>query len=158
MRLQRERFPDARDGRLTQAFVFCQIPGAPVGRIARRRLEGRGDRAFNLRVGDLPRRPRARLIEQSSDPGRHEPRAPFADGLERHIEVRRDGRVRGAGRAAQDDPRAQGQRLRRRGSARILLERGAFRRTQNESRNRAAESHVVSSSLYTTYDCDRHIV
>ena len=53
IRLQRKRFPDADDRRLTQPLVFCQLASTPVGGIAWRRRERRSDRPFNLRVGDF---------------------------------------------------------------------------------------------------------
>jgi len=93
MRVQRERLPDARHRRLTQAFVFGQVAGTPVNRVPRRRLERRGDRLFNLRIGDLPWSAGPRLIEQSCQPRRDEAPAPFPHGLDRHAELRRNGRV-----------------------------------------------------------------
>ena len=45
--------------------------------------------------------------------------------------------------------RAEREALRRRLSARILVQDDALRRAQHESRYGAAESHVVSSSLDT---------
>ena len=128
MRLQRERFPDARDRRLTQPFVFRQVPGAPVGRIARRRLERRGDRAFNLRVGNFPRRPGR---GSSSNPA-----IRVATNRLRHLPTVWIVTSRSAAIAVCVAPvahrstiaRAEGQALRRRRPARILLKRRAFRR------------------------------
>lgn len=155
--LQRKRLPNPRDGRLAQTFLLRQGPRAPVRRIARGRLQRRGDHALDPRIGDFAGRPRPRFVQQSGEAGIGEALAPFAHRLQRHTEVGGDRPMGRAARAPQDDPGPQGQRLGRRGPSRILFQRQPLRRAQHDSRNGAPASHMVSSSLYTTYDFGRRL-
>jgi hypothetical protein len=80
-------------------------------RIRRRRLQGLGQHAFHLRIGDRAGRPWARLVEQPVEPRGQKPRAPFAHRLFRQPQLPGQRGVRLARGTAQHDPRALRQRL-----------------------------------------------
>jgi hypothetical protein len=62
MRLQSEGAPDPTDRALAQTALARHRTGAPVRRIARRRLQGQRDHALHRGIGDDPRCPGPRLI------------------------------------------------------------------------------------------------
>ena len=141
MRLQRERFPDARDGRLAHVAMLRQAARRPVSGVTGRRLECRRQHAFHVGIGNLPRHAGARLVEQAVQSAREESPAPLADRLLRDMDITRDRRRRFAGRTPEHQPGTQGDGLRGRRTARPALECLAFISRQHNPRYGSAQSH-----------------
>ena len=96
---------------------------------------------FDFGVGNRARDAWPRFVQQPGDSLSEEATAPFADGRSRHALTASDDRVGLALGRAQDDPRAQGDRLRRGPTTRPLLEGRLFVSGQHEWRQRSAQSH-----------------
>jgi hypothetical protein len=144
MRLQAERAPDAGNGRLTQPDLRRHRAGAPVRGIAGGRFQGQRHDLFHVRIGNLPRRARPRLIEQAVQPLHEKSPTPLADGLLLHPRLARDGGVRLARGAREDNARAQRDGLGRRAPTRPPLQRVVLLGSQRQRRHRTSCAHESS--------------
>jgi hypothetical protein len=116
--LQPERPPDPADRRLRQAGGLGHAAGAPVGSVPGLGLQRLGDDLLDVRVGDLARRPGARLVGHPVEAPLDEPPPPLADGLGGDTELGGDALVIQAVGAGEDDPGPLRQPLGALGSAR----------------------------------------
>jgi hypothetical protein len=141
VRLQRERLPRPPHRVLRNAQMRRQRARRPVRGVLGRGLE-RGDHdPFDLLIGDRPRLPRPRLVQQSLQSGRGEALAPLRDRRTRDTQLLGDLRIRQTISRRQHDPRAPRQRLRGLAPPRPRLQAGAFILREldcNSSRSRHA--------------------
>ena len=112
VRLQAERPPDPRHGRLREPHLSGHRPRRPVSGVVRRGLQRPGDHRGDLFVGDRPRAARARHVAQPGDPVLDEPGPPPAHRMRCRAERSRHLCVRCPARAGQNDPAPQRPRLR----------------------------------------------
>src|SRR5215813_9808292 len=150
MRLQAEGAPDAADARGRDAAVTRHAERAPMRGSARLALQRLHDDALDLRIVDLARHPRPRLVEQPVNAALDKTPAPLADRLHGHPLACRHRLVAQARGTAQYDARPQRQSLRRLASVRI-----AFQDTRSLSRQfdlgyRTTRSHPQPSPRFTS--------
>src|SRR5690349_1083154 len=150
VRLQPKGAPDAADRALTQSAALGHRTRTPVGRISRGALQGQPYHALNLRITDLTRWPRTRLVEQTIEPVVHKALPPFAHGLWSYPESARNRPVGIASRALQHNARPLGQCLRTRGPARPILQALALFYRQAQSGYRSPSPHPPPSSIRQT--------
>jgi len=141
MRAKRKGAPDAVDRVAAQPRRLRQRACAPMRRIRRRRLQGLGQHALHLRIGDRARRPRARLIEQPVEPPGQKARAPLAHRLLRQPQAPGQRGVRLARGRAQHDPRALGQCLGGLGPLAPARQRLALLQREDHGLRGATSSH-----------------
>src|SRR5215471_13170310 len=113
MRLQAEGAPDAADARGRDAGVTRHAARAPMRGSARLALQPLHDDALDLRIVDLARHPRPRLVEQPVNAALDKTPTPLANRLHGHPLARRHRLVAQARGTAQYDARPQRQSLRR---------------------------------------------
>src|SRR3954453_21522886 len=106
MGLQSERAPDAADHHAAEARGFSQFARAPVRLSTWRSLQCLNDDLFNMRISDLARGTRSRLIIESFQPCIEEPRAPLANHAQRTTQLLRHGLVIQSLRARKNYSRA----------------------------------------------------
>ena len=83
MRLQAERLPNAADRRMTQLELLRHRPRAPMRRVPRRVLQCVGNHLLHLRIGEPPRCPGPRLVDQPVQPLLDKAPTPAPDRLPR---------------------------------------------------------------------------
>src|SRR5262249_44619137 len=130
--------------RLTEPAPDGHRAGAPVRGVARLCLQGQAHHFLHLGIVDRARDARTWFIEQSVDPPRQEPRAPFADRLLRQPQLARDLGIRLARRTPENDARALRQRLGGARASRPALQRLSLGVADAQWRNRTARAHVRS--------------
>ena len=111
MRRQSERAPDPRDRRLREPDLGRHRPRRPLRRVLRRRLQRLDDHLLHLGIGDRPRPPRTRLVQQAVQPILTEPRAPLPHRRVIDRQPLRDLRVLQPLGRRQHNPGTQRQRL-----------------------------------------------
>jgi len=94
---QRKGPPDPADRALAEPRRRGHRAGAPVGRIARGRLERERDDPLDLGVADRPRGTRAGLVEQPVEATGEEASPPLAHGRLGDQKRRRDDPIRARG-------------------------------------------------------------
>jgi len=157
MRFQRERTPHPTDRALAQSRPGRQGSCAPVRCIVRHRFQRQGDHALDLLVVNRPRRARTWFIEQAVEALGDVPRSPFANGLPRQPQARRDMRVRFTIGARENDARTRSQRIRTRLSTHPPLEDLAIRVRHSQGDERAASWHANSREEIAIYHRSIHI-
>ena len=110
--LEVEPPPDPPDRRLRQAAARGHRGPRPVRRVRRGLLQRRHHHVLDLVEQDRRRPARARLVDQTLEPVRHEPGTPAGHRPWRHPQLGGDLLVRQPVGAAQHDLRPQRQRLR----------------------------------------------
>jgi hypothetical protein len=156
MRLQAERVPDAADRHAAQARRVRHPAQAPVSLAARRGLQGADHHAFDVRVGNRPRRPRAGFIVQTVEPVADKAAPPLPDGLRPRVQSPRNP---GAGQplaTQQDDPRPPRQVRSRPGSGRQRFQALALRLRQHERSLRSPCTHALPPFVEQTHK-GRHL-
>ena len=159
VRLQPERLPDPVHRRLGQADLARHRARRPMRRVPRRGLQRLDDHLLDLLVGDRPRLPRPRLIDQPIQ-------AMLGETRERHLRDHRPlhpeplgdlGVLQTLGRQ-QHDPRALRQRLRARAPPRPRLQLRALlaRSAQSATATRIGHTppiprcHRINASRHST--------
>src|SRR5579864_1805770 len=120
MGLQTEGSPNAADRALGQPRPLSERSRAPMRSVRRRGLQRQCQHPLDSGIRYATRRAWTRLVEQSSQPVTDKPLPPFAHRLMSDPKLRRHTLVRFILRTRQDDPRPQGQSLRRLPAARPL--------------------------------------
>ncbi len=143
---ERLAWPDAADRGLAQPRRPGQAAAAPGRGVGRGRLQGGGDRALDLRVGDPARRPGPGLVQQAIRPALGEAAPPQRHCRPAHTDCLRDATV-GAARlgAGQHDAGAGGQRLPRLPAAHPALQQAVISLGQHD-RDRMRVGHGRASA------------
>ena len=115
MRLQAEGPPDPVHRRGTHAARLRHRARAPLRGVPRHRLQRHRHHPFDVRVADLARGARPRLVQKAVASLPDEPPAPLADRLARRAQPGRHAHVALSLGRRQHDPRAHRKRLSGRG-------------------------------------------
>src|SRR5665213_1023708 len=142
MRLQSKGMPDAHHGSLRQAAGFSHQAATPMRRALGPLVQRLGNHRLNLPVPDASRRSGTRLIEQTVEPQRKKPCAPFAHSLTRDAQLMRHRAVRVTLGGCQHNARAQRQGLRALVPTRST--RAAVRAPSPSTSTPAVLAHVAS--------------
>jgi len=126
MRFESEGPPNAMNGILGQAALFCHAAGAPVRRMLRLAFESQGNDFLHHGVADLARLARTRRIRQTRQTQPPKARAPFADRRQTYLQAAGHFRVRLSFSAFHNDAAAQGHGLTGFAPACQFLEFGSF--------------------------------
>ena len=143
MRLQPERLPDSRNGRLREPHRGRHAARGPLRRVGGRAFETAGNHLDEAIIGRLARRPRPRLIQQAIQSSHPEALTPLADTIARHLQAARCSSIRVTLGAGQDDARAERQSLRGLRAARPLLQRPPFVFRQHQGFAMTLSSHAA---------------
>jgi len=127
-------------------------PGTPVRGVAQGRFQRLDDHVLDRGITQASRRARPRLIQQARYPRAHEAAAPLADRGQADVQRGGNRGVGLANGAARDDLRPHREGLGGGRPSGVALQRLAFARVRYDLGYGPAESNVVSSLLYTTYD------
>ena len=141
MWLQSERTPDAADRALAKRAATSHRAGRPVRGVGWTFLQRQGEHALDGGIANLSRSARARLIQQPIQTPRHKAAAPLSHRGFGQLHLLRHLRVRFPFRAAQDDPRPQGQGLGGSRTPHPALQRLAFLLAQLQRLNRSPQRH-----------------
>ena len=122
--------PDAANSALTQSAALGHRARTPVGGSGGSAFQSQPHHALNLRIADLPRRPRARLIEQTIEAVVKKALPPLADSVLGDPQLPRHYGVGTTAGALQYDARALGQGMRGSRASHRLYEPLAFSATR----------------------------
>ena len=143
LRLQRKGAPDAADARLAEPAGLGEGARGPMGRSLRLGFQGTRQHAFHLGIAQAAGGAGTGLIEQSIEAETEKTLPPLADRGPGDVQAAGHFGVAEAGGAEQDDAGAQGQSLRRLGTARPVQQRLAFGGKQSQRRERTTKGHAV---------------
>src|SRR5215468_8877843 len=141
MRLQAEGAPDAADARGRDAGVTRHAARAPMRGSARLALQRLHDDALDLRIVDLARHPRPRLVEQPVNAALDKTPTPLANRLHGHPLARRHRLVAQARGTAQYDARPHPDAI----CLLKLSHEFPAQHTSSSDSSIAAERHVIMS-------------